>query len=176
MIKIKMAIKMSNGWVCGEMEQTYLPLSHLLEALKHLLCRVRILGERNHELDKPLEINFSLVPADLVENTVHLAIIIHKPKARQCGRELDLVQGVTPVPVEVAEHGLEFLQLNGGQIRHVARHELVIEKSQLLLDGSFDQGQLVRELVVRVRREVVLLDVGFRALLVDGGNGLQELV
>lgn len=72
------------------------------------------------------------------------------------------------------EHGLELLELDGRQVRHVARHQLVFQEGEFLADRGLHERELVGQLIVRVRREVVFFDVGFRAALVERGNGGEE--
>ena len=105
---------------------------------------------------------------------MHLHLIIHQPQTRQRGRKLQLLQRVTDIAIKVPEHGLELLELDGRQVRHVARHQLVFQEGEFLADRGLHERELVGQLVVRVRREVVLFDVGFRAALVERGDGGEE--
>jgi len=152
----------------------YLPIRHLAKALKDLLRRILILSNADHESDKLLKRHEIAPAARRPEPLVHLHLVVHEPEAGQRGGELEFVQGVGQVAVEVAEDGFEFLQLDRGQVRHVARHHLVLEEGELLGHAGFDQAELVFELVVGVGGEVVFFDVRLLALLVDGVDGVQE--
>ena len=104
---------------------------------------------------------------------MHLLFSIHKAQTGQRGRKLHLAEMVGAVAVEVAEHALELLELDGRQVRHVAGHELVFKEGELLGDGRGDEGEFVGKLVVGVGREVVLFDVSLGAARVEGGDGVE---
>ncbi len=151
-----------------------LAVGDLAEALEDLLGRVLVLGHVHHEADELLE-GDAVAPARGVEEVVvHLVLGEDEAERGERGAEFELGQAVGVVAVEVAEDGLELLELDGGQVGHVARDHLVLEEGELLGHGGLGQGELVAELVVRVGGEVVFFDVGFLALGVDRRDGLEE--
>ena len=152
----------------------YLPIGNLPETLKDLLGRVLILGDTDHETDELLERHLPAPTRHVAERVLHLALVVHEPEAGERGAELELVQGIRQVPVKVPEDGLELFELDGRQVRHVARHHLVFEEGEFFRDGTFDEAEFVGELVVGVGREVVFFDVGFGALLVEEGEGGEK--
>ena len=72
------------------------------------------------------------------------------------------------------EHGLKLFELDGREIRHVARDHLVLEKDQLFRHGGFDKAELVGELIVGVGCEVVFFNVSFLAFGVEVGKRLEK--
>ena len=94
--------------------KTYLPISHLPEALEDLLRRILILRDLHHEPDELLKVH-SLPPstADLHEPLMHLLVIIYQPQTRQRGGKLQLLQRIAAISIKMPEDALEFLQLNG---------------------------------------------------------------
>lgn len=105
---------------------------------------------------------------------MHLPLIIHQAQTRQRGRKLQLLQRIRAVPIEVAEHALELFELDGREVGHLARHQLVLEEGEFLADRGLHERELVGEFVVRVGGEVVFFDVGFGAAGVEGGDGGEE--
>ena len=73
----------------AEIGITHLAIGHLLKALKHLLRRVLIFGDRHHESNELLERR-----TDAHELLVHLFLIVNQTQACYGGGELDLLQSV----------------------------------------------------------------------------------
>ncbi len=155
---------------------TYLSIRYFRKALEHLLRRILILGHAHHESNKLLKSYISLASADGDEIFMHLILIIYKAQTRQRRWEFQLLQRVGQISIKMAEHGFEFLQLNGRQIRHVAGHHLVFQKGQLFRHRGFDEAKLVCEVVVRIGSEIILVDVSFLALSIEKSQGFQKCV
>ncbi len=51
---------------------------------------------------------------------------------------------------------------------------MILQKRQFLRNRRFHETELIRELVVGVGRKVVLFNVGFLALGVEEGEGVEE--
>ncbi len=159
------------GVKAGIREGTYLAISNFPEGLEHLFGGILIFRNADHEADELFERHISLGPTHLPKRLFHLHLIKHKTQTRQRGRKLQLLQRVTQVPIEMPENTLELLKLDRRQIRHVARDHLVLQEAEFLRHTAFHKAEFVGKLVVSVGCEVVLLDVGFGALIVEGGEG-----
>ena len=164
-----------------ELGDVRLAVGDLAEGLEDLLRCVLVLGHVDHEADEGLE-GDGVGPAagggggggGARKMRVHLGVVVDEAEAGEGGGEFDFLQGVAEVAVEVAEDRFELLELDGGEVGHVAGDELVFEEDKFLGDGGFDEAEFVGELVVGVGCEVVLFNVGFLALSVEVGEGFEE--
>ncbi|GJC90913.1 hypothetical protein ColLi_13751 [Colletotrichum liriopes] len=153
-----------------------LAVGYLAEGLEDLLGRVLVLGDVDHEADELLKGDVVTALGGVHKVVVHFVFGEDEAQRGEGGAELKLLERVGVVAVKVAEDGLELLELDRGEVGHVARDHLVVEEGELFLHRRLDETVLVDEFVVRVRCKVVFFDVGLLALCVHSGDGLEVLV
>ena len=90
---------------------------------------------------------------------------IYNPETGKRSSHLRDTECIRLVAIEVPERALELLQLRRRQVRHVPRHNLVVDERHFLRDALDDEFQLEAQALRCEDGVVVLVYVRFDAFL-----------